>query len=76
MRTGNLRVRYWAVDGDGNRTDEIAIAEQESDGRFHGVFTSDARPMDAVLELRDGEAWREVRSRRIDGGAPRILPGI
>lgn len=76
MRAGNLRVRYWAVDPDGTRRDEIAIAEQEADGRFQNVFTSDPRAMDLALEMRDGETWREVRSRRIEGGPPRVLPGV
>lgn len=74
MRTGDLRVSYWAVDEKGTRTEQLASVVQRIDGGFDVVFTSDPRPVDVVLELRDGAGWREVRARRVRGG-PRLLPG-
>jgi hypothetical protein len=75
VRPGMLRVRYWALDDAGQRAELLATVEQGSDGGFAQVFTADARDVDAVLELRDGDGWREVRTRRAPGGAPRVLPG-
>jgi hypothetical protein len=75
MRAGLLRVSYFAVDERGQRAEALARVEQGSDGRFAEVFTSDPRAVDVVLELRDGDAWREVRAQRTAGGAPRVLPG-
>lgn len=68
-------MRYWAVDTDGRRADELACVEQGRDGGFARVFTSDPRPVELALELRDAGSWREVRVQRVPGGAPRILPG-
>jgi hypothetical protein len=70
-----LRVRYWALDDAGRRVELLATVDQGSDGAFAQVFTDDARDIDAVLELRDGDEWREVRARRAPGGTPRVLPG-
>jgi hypothetical protein len=74
MRTGQLRLRYWALDDAGHRIELLATVEQGPDGRFDEVFSADPRPLLAVLELRDGTDWREVRTRAIPGGAPRVLP--
>ena len=75
MRAGGLRVRYWALDAHGARTELLATAEQGPGGHFAPVFTYDPRPVDVVLELRHGDEWREVRARSYPGGAARLLPG-
>jgi hypothetical protein len=76
VRVGSLRISYWAVDPvSGARVELLAQVEQDAQGRFAPVFTTDARAIDGVLELRDGASWREARARRIEPSAePRVLP--
>jgi hypothetical protein len=75
MNTGNLRVSYYAVATDGTRAELLAAVVQNDQGGFDPVFTSDPRPILRVLELRDGDAWREVRAEPLPAGPPRVLPG-
>lgn len=75
MRAGLVRVQYWALDDAGARVELIATIEQEADGSYARVFTADARPIERVLQLKDGDAWRDVRAERWPAGPPRVLPG-
>ena len=78
MRTGLLRIRYWAIDPDtGARAELLAESRQHGDGQYDGVFCTDPRAVDAVLEMRTGDRddqWLPVRTRRVPPGEPRLLP--
>ncbi len=76
MRTGLLRLRYWAIDAvSGVRGELLAEVSQREDGGFDRVYSTDPRAIDAVLEMDAGAGrWVEVRSRRVPPGPPRALP--
>ncbi len=76
MKAAVLRRSYWALDPVSlARVELLAQVEQEPTGALARVFTADARPIDATLELRVDDGWREVRSRRLDASIePRVLP--
>jgi hypothetical protein len=76
MSTALLRRSYWALDPVSlARVELLAQVEQAPTGAFAPVFTTDPRPIDATLELRVDDGWREVRSRRIEPSIePRVLP--
>ncbi len=76
MRTGLLRLRYWAIDpASGERAELLAEVLQRADGRYDRVYCTDGRAIDAVLEMFAGaDRWVSVRSLRVPPGAPRTLP--
>lgn len=75
MRAGLLRICYWAIDSTtGERAELLAVASQGPDGRFDGVFSTDVRAIDAVLEMQAGDQWRPVRTRRVAPNTPGLLP--
>jgi hypothetical protein len=75
VRAGLLRIRYWAIDPETDaRSELIAETVQRGDGGYDTVFCADSRAIDAVLEMRSGDEWMAVRTRRVPAGTARVLP--